>query len=172
MSRGNAESRKPNYRLPGTGSAPVTRRRTTSGTLRLRDEDRGLAFEADLGDGPTAQDVREMVKRGDVSGASFRFVVGDETWEGERRTVTEIAELIDLSLATTPAYEGPRVEFRSRPETTTVAVPQQKEPDMSEAKTEERTEAPEGEERGDPGGSPGAGRFASRRGPRRRRRRA
>jgi Caudovirus prohead serine protease len=84
-----------------------------------------------------------MVKRGDVSGASFRFVVGDETWEGERRTVTESAELIDLSLATTPAYEGPRVELRSRPETTTVAVPQQKEPDMSEAKTEERTEAPE-----------------------------
>ncbi|MGI8462576.1 MAG: HK97 family phage prohead protease, partial [Solirubrobacterales bacterium] len=88
--------------------------RTTSKTLRLRDEDRGLAFEADLGDGPTAQDVREMVKRGDVSGASFRFVVDAETWQGEVRSVTKIAELIDLSLATTPAYDGPKVELRSR----------------------------------------------------------
>lgn len=91
--------------------------RTTSGTLRLRDEERGLAFEADLGDGPTAQDVRDMVKRGDVSGASFRFVVSPdgERWEGERRTLTKIGELIDLSLATTPAYDGPRVELRTRP---------------------------------------------------------
>jgi HK97 family phage major capsid protein/HK97 family phage prohead protease len=90
--------------------------RTTSNTLRLRDEERGLAFEADLGDGPTAQDVRDMVRRGDLTGASFRFVVapGGETWEGERRTLTHIGELIDLSLATTPAYDGPRVELRSR----------------------------------------------------------
>ena len=92
--------------------------RTTSGTLRLRDEERGLGFEADLGEGPTAHDVRDMVRRGDVSGASFRFVVAPdgERWEGERRTLTRIERLIDLSLATTPAYDGPRVELRSRPE--------------------------------------------------------
>jgi HK97 family phage prohead protease len=89
--------------------------RTTSGTLQLRDEERGLAFEAELGDGPTAQDVRDMVRRGDLSGASFRFVVapGGETWQGERRTLTKIAQLIDVSLATTPAYDGPRVELRT-----------------------------------------------------------
>lgn len=106
--------------------------RTRSGTLRLRDEPRGLAFEADLGDGPTAADVRDMVKRGDVSGASFRFVVGKdgERWEGERRTLTRIGRLIDLSLATTPAYDGPRVELRSEPtlaadQRTTQPEPQQ-----------------------------------------------
>lgn len=99
--------------------------RTASGTLRLRDdEQRGLAFEADLGDGPTAQDVRDMVRRGDVSGASFRFVVASdgERWEGEQRTLTRIGELIDLSLATTPAYDGPRVELRSAPEQTPEAA--------------------------------------------------
>lgn len=92
--------------------------RTTSGTLRLADEERGLAFEADLGDGPTAQDVRDMVKRGDLTGASFRFVVAadGERWEGDRRTLTRIEELIDLSLATTPAYVGPKVELRTQPE--------------------------------------------------------
>ncbi len=92
--------------------------RTTSGTLRLRDEERGLAFEADLGDGPTAMDVRDMVKRGDVRGASFRFTVADggERWDGEQRTLTKIGSLIDLSLATVPAYDGPRVEIRSAPQ--------------------------------------------------------
>lgn len=95
--------------------------RTGSGTLRLRDEARGLAFEADLGDGPTAQDVRDMVRRSDLSGASFRFSVaqGGERWEGERRTLTRIGELHDISLATVPAYDGPRVELRTRPEPTT-----------------------------------------------------
>ena len=92
--------------------------RTHSGTLRLRDEARGLAFEADLGDGPTAQDVRDQVRRGDVTGASFRFKVAPngERWEGERRSLTRIGSLIDISLATVPAYDGPRVELRSAPE--------------------------------------------------------
>lgn len=107
-------ARNPDVYLTFNHSPDKVLARTTSGTLRLRDEERGLAFEADLGEGPTAQDVREMVRRGDVNGASFRFVVADENWEGERRTVTSIAELIDLSLATTPAYEGPTVELRSR----------------------------------------------------------
>jgi uncharacterized protein len=90
--------------------------RTASGTLRLSDEERGLAFEAELGDGPTAQDVRDMVKRGDLSGASFRFTIaaGGERWEGDKRTLTRISELIDVSLATTPAYDGPKVELRTR----------------------------------------------------------
>lgn len=116
--------------------------RTRSGTLRLRDdEQRGLAFEADLGDGPTAQDVRDMVRRGDLSGASFRFQVapGGDRWEGERRTLTRIGELIDLSLATTPAYDGPAVELRSRPdreaETTTTDTAARQEDTM---RTEDR----------------------------------
>jgi len=94
--------------------------RTTSGTLRIREEERGVAFEADLGDGPTARDVRDMVKRGDLKGASFRFKVAPdgERWEGERRTLTRIGQLVDLSLATTPAYDGPAVELRSLPENT------------------------------------------------------
>ena len=92
--------------------------RTGLGTLKLADEQRGLAFEAQLGDGPTAQDVRDMVRRGDLSGASFRFKVAPdgERWDGEQRTLTKVDELIDVSLATTPAYDGPRVELRTRPD--------------------------------------------------------
>ena len=90
-------------------------------TLRLHDEERGLRFEADLGDGPTAQDVRDAVRRKVLRGASFRFSVGEngDRWtrggDGtERRTLTRIGRLVDISLATTPAYSGTEVELRSR----------------------------------------------------------
>lgn len=89
--------------------------RTASGTLRIFDEERGLRFEADLGDGPTARDVADMVARGDVRGASFRFRIAPdgEEWSGERRTLTRVEHLADLSLATVPAYDGATVELRS-----------------------------------------------------------
>jgi HK97 family phage prohead protease len=124
--------------------------RTSSGTLRLADEQRGLAFEADLGDGPTAQDVRDMVRRGDLSGASFRFRVAPdgERWDGERRTLTRIAELHDISLATVPAYDGPRVELRTRPDSTptenTMTAAQQRQEDTA-MNVEDRTTTGAGE---------------------------
>jgi HK97 family phage major capsid protein/HK97 family phage prohead protease len=92
-------------------------------TLRLHDEERGLRFEADLGDGPTAADVRDAVRRNVLRGASFRFAVapGGDTWSRgndgtERRTLTRVGRLVDISLATTPAYSGTSIELRSRQE--------------------------------------------------------
>jgi HK97 family phage prohead protease len=91
--------------------------RTSSGTLRLEARSEGLWFECDLGDGPTAQDVRDMVRREDITGMSFEFGVADggDRWDGpERRTLTKIAHLTDLSLATNGAYNAPRVELRTQ----------------------------------------------------------
>ena len=53
------------------------------GTLRLADEQRGLRFECDLPDSPLGENVREAVDRGDIDGASFRFEVGEESWNGD-----------------------------------------------------------------------------------------
>jgi HK97 family phage prohead protease len=89
--------------------------RTKSGTLRLHDEDRGLRFELDLPDSPLGQNIRESVRRGDLDGASFRFVVGDEDWDGDVRTVTRVEELLDASIATHPAYPEASIELRTRP---------------------------------------------------------
>lgn len=107
--------------------------RTTSGTLRLRADERGLAFEADLPDSPLGQNVREAVRRGDITGASFRFTVapGGERWSGDLRTLTRIGELLDVSLATRPAYSAARVELRSDPT-----------PEAEEATMETTAEAP------------------------------
>lgn len=110
--------------------------RTKSGTLRLADEQRGLRFELDLPDSPLGENVRAAVKRGDLDGASFRFVVGDETWKGDVRTVTAVKELHDITLATYPAYPAASVELRTRP---------QKETPMSEDAALEREPEEEGE---------------------------
>jgi HK97 family phage major capsid protein len=89
--------------------------RTRSGTLRLHDEQRGLRFECDLPDSPLGVNVREAVRRGDVDGASFRFVCGEESWEGDTRTVESIRELRDVTVATYAAYPEASVELRTRP---------------------------------------------------------
>lgn len=90
--------------------------RSKSGTLRLSDEQRGLRFEADLPDSPLGENVREAVRRGDIDGASFRFVVGEESWQGDTRTVKTVSELQDVTVATYGAYPAASVELRTRPD--------------------------------------------------------
>jgi len=89
--------------------------RTKSGTLRLFDEQRGLRFELDLPDSPLGENMRSAVRRGDLDGASFRFEVGDETWDGDVRTVKTVKALRDVTLATYPAYPAASVELRTKP---------------------------------------------------------
>ncbi len=88
--------------------------RTKSGTLRLFDEERGLRFELDLPDSPLGDNVRSAVKRGDIDGASFRFEVGEEDWQGDVRTVRTVRALHDVTLATFPAYPSASIELRTR----------------------------------------------------------
>jgi HK97 family phage major capsid protein len=106
--------------------------RTKSGTLTLSEDERGLAFEASLPNGPLGQDVREAVRRGDIDGASFQFVVGSEAWDdtGQLRTINRVAELYDVTVATRGAYPAAHVELRTEQTTTT-----QKETKMDENST-------------------------------------
>jgi Escherichia/Staphylococcus phage prohead protease len=90
--------------------------RTKSGTLRLFDEERGLRFELDLPDSPLGENVREAVRRRDVDGASFRFQVGQEDWNGDVRKIKAIDELYDVTVATFGAYPQASIELRTRPQ--------------------------------------------------------
>jgi uncharacterized protein len=105
--------------------------RTKSGTLRLFDEQRGLRFELDLPDSPLGENMRSAVRRGDLDGASFRFEVGDEDWDGDIRTVRSVKALRDVTLATYPAYPAASVELRTKPTTS-------KEETMDESTTTEQ----------------------------------
>jgi HK97 family phage major capsid protein/HK97 family phage prohead protease len=77
---------------------------TRSGTLAISEDEKGIAFEADLGDGQRAAEIRDLVKRGVVSQMSIGFVVEADTWEGaSSRTVTR-ARLHEVSLVENAAY--------------------------------------------------------------------
>lgn len=89
--------------------------RTRSGTLRLHDEQRGLRFEIDLPESPLGENVRASVARGDIDGASFRFTVNRDSWDGDLRTVESVKELKDITVATFAAYPSSSVELRTRP---------------------------------------------------------
>jgi len=91
--------------------------RTSSGTLRLSTDSDGLAFEVDLPETSYAADVRELVGRGDLAGASFGFLPGkDEIGRApdgrQLRTHTDIRRLLDVSVVAMPAYEGTSVTLR------------------------------------------------------------
>ncbi|MFR9804609.1 HK97 family phage prohead protease [Pseudonocardia sp. RS010] len=91
--------------------------RQSSGTLRLSTDSEGLQFEVDLPDTTVGRDVRILAERGDLTGASFGFVPGQDSWStvGERRmrTHTSVSRLVDVSPVTFPAYDGASVAMRA-----------------------------------------------------------
>lgn len=90
--------------------------RTRSGTLRLIEDNKGLAFSLDLPDTQAGRDVLALAERNDLGGMSFGFTVpkGGDSWKGERRTLRTIA-LKEISVVQAwPAYEGTEIALRAR----------------------------------------------------------
>lgn len=90
--------------------------RTRSGTLQLREDPRGLHAWIDAADTTYARDLRVSVDRGDIDSMSFGFTVKHDKWTQDTdgqviRTITEIGELLDVSIVTFPAY--PQTDVRS-----------------------------------------------------------
>lgn len=91
--------------------------RTRSGTLRLSEDSRGLAFELDVPNTSFGRDILELAERGDVGGASFGFTIpkGGERWTDDRRELRSI-DLHEISIVSAwPAYDGTVVQARHRP---------------------------------------------------------
>lgn len=90
--------------------------RTKSGTLRLTEDARGLAFSLDVPDTQAGRDVLALAERGDLGGMSFGFRVptGGDAWTGESRELIAV-ELSEISVVQAfPAYDGTTVNARSR----------------------------------------------------------
>lgn len=93
--------------------------RVAAGTLRLRQDDHGLFYECDLPDTTIGRDLRESIKRKDISGCSFAFTVSNsgQQWSddehGVKRDITDVDELIDVSPVTHPAYDDTEVDART-----------------------------------------------------------
>jgi hypothetical protein len=92
--------------------------RTESGTLGLKEDDKGLAVEIDPPDAVWADDLLASVERGDIDQMSFGFIVKEEIThkndDGEI-TLREIidVDLFDVSVVTYPAYPQTEIGLRS-----------------------------------------------------------
>lgn len=90
--------------------------RTKAGTLRMKQDDTGLAVEIDLPDTSDGRDLATLIERGDVSGMSFGFVVTKETWdetmEPPMRTIQAL-DLREVSVVAFPAYDDTSIAMRS-----------------------------------------------------------
>ncbi len=90
--------------------------RNKSGTLQLSSDKKGLKYIADLPGTRAAEDVYELISRGDVSQSSFAFKTVKDNWFTEQvtaqdgtkltRDARELLEvrLYDISPVTYPAY--------------------------------------------------------------------
>lgn len=87
--------------------------RTRAVTARLRQDRTGLYFECPLNNDTLSQDVEKRIRRGDLAGCSFSFIVGEDSWEpatkrGEldRRTILKVSQLFDTGPVVFPAYQA------------------------------------------------------------------
>ena len=83
--------------------------RSTSGTLKLEADEKGLRYEFDVPDTTYGKDLLVSMKRGDIDSSSFAFTVKRDTWSSDEegndiRTINEIERLYDVSPVTYPAY--------------------------------------------------------------------
>ena len=92
--------------------------RTSAGTLRLREDKRGLIFENDVPETSYGSDLLVSIRRGDVSEMSFAFVALVDEWEKgsekelDTRTL-KVVRLFDASPVTFAAYPQTDVATRS-----------------------------------------------------------
>ena len=92
--------------------------RNKSGTLEIKEDDKGLFGIIRLPQTQYAQDLYNLVQRGDVDQCSFGFNIISEDLEelangGYRWRINEI-DLHEISVVTFPAYENTSVQARSK----------------------------------------------------------
>jgi uncharacterized protein len=90
--------------------------RKSAGTLRLKEDDTGLAIEIDLPDTSDGRDLAVQLERGDISGMSFGFRVTHDEWDETgnvpARTIHKV-ELFEVSAVAFPAYDDTTIALRS-----------------------------------------------------------
>jgi len=92
--------------------------RTSSESLSLGVDKKGLYYEFDAPNTAAGNDLLEQVKRKDINKSSFQFIVKEDKWEqddeyGEIRTVLKVKRVIDVSPVTFAAYTDTTVAKRS-----------------------------------------------------------
>jgi HK97 family phage prohead protease len=105
---------------------PLARSRNNNenSTMQLTVTDRGMEIRVDLDieGNPRAAELYSAVKRGDISGMSFMFIVDRDAWddidtEYPKRTIMSIRKVFEVSAVAFPAYEQTDIQAASEGET-------------------------------------------------------
>jgi HK97 family phage prohead protease len=91
--------------------------RSSSGTLRMAEDDKGLRYEIDLPPTQLGRDTAALLRRGDLVGSSMGFRVLQDQWSETDdgyplRTIQEVA-LRDVGPVTFPASSATEASLRS-----------------------------------------------------------
>lgn len=124
--------------------------RVSSGTLRISTDKRGLFYEVDLPNTTYANDLVELMKRGDVNQSSFAFLIEKDRWEQRGgttyRIIEKVSRLLDVSPVAQPAYPDATSELKTRDletkdEPVVDAAPEANTSESVEAKSDESNDS-------------------------------
>jgi HK97 family phage prohead protease len=91
--------------------------RTTSGTLELKEDEKGLYYRFEMPNTSYGNDMLELFRRGDLSQSSFGFTVEKDSWRMEDgqhvRYIERVGSLFDVSPVVFPAYNQASSGLRS-----------------------------------------------------------
>ena len=91
--------------------------RTTSGTLELKEDEKGLYYRFEMPNTSYGNDMLELFRRGDLSQSSFGFTVEKDSWRMEDgqhvRYIERVGSLFDVSPVVYPAYTAASSGLRS-----------------------------------------------------------
>ena len=97
----------------------LARSKMGKGSLELHIDSKGLQFRFESPNTTLGNDVLSMVKRGDLTDASFCFTVEDESWQKREdgtylRTINKIGDLFDVAICYNGAYPESYTEVALR----------------------------------------------------------
>lgn len=109
-----------------TRNIPLARSRRNNGnsTMKLSVDYEGMNIDfvkLDVENNSESRALYSAVKRGDITGMSFRFSIEDEEWldresDHPTRIIKKIGTVVEVSAVTFPAYEATEIYARSREE--------------------------------------------------------
>ena len=99
--------------------------RSTSGTLKLREDSVGLYYECELPDTQCGRDSATLIERGDITGSSFMFRAKITEWTDEgdcQIRLVKDCDLFDVGPVVFPAYTSTSAGIRSSHEESVKAI--------------------------------------------------
>lgn len=108
-----------------TSGIPLARSRNNNqnSTMQMEVTEAGMSIRVDLDteNNAEARSLYSAIKRGDVSGMSFAFMVDGDAWtdlesDHPTRTITSISRVFEVSAVTFPAYESTSISARDASE--------------------------------------------------------